>query len=101
MQPQLIELPALLQGHLVLAATEIDRQVTGNRPQLTGHIVESAGQGSGADKGAKGFGARALSVVTGTAQGQLEGHLQARARLGRLLEQGQGLAHITAVFLEQ
>ncbi|MND76724.1 hypothetical protein D3C80_683790 [compost metagenome] len=101
LQPQVIELPTLFQGHLVLAAAEIDRQVPGNRPQLTGHIVELAGQGSGADEGANGFAATSLNVITGTAQSQLEGHLQARARLGRLLEQGQRLAHITAVFLEQ
>ncbi|MNG24464.1 hypothetical protein D3C85_1621670 [compost metagenome] len=101
MQPQSIELPALFQGHLVLAAAEVDRQVPGNRPQLTGHILESAGQGSGADEGANGFGATSLNVVTGTAQSQLKGHLQARARFGRLLEQGQRLAHITAVLLEQ
>ncbi|MNE65820.1 hypothetical protein D3C80_1613330 [compost metagenome] len=101
MQPQAIELLALFQGHLIVAATEVDRQVPGDGAQLSGHVVALIGQGPGADEGFDGFGGAALGVVTGAAQGQFQQHLQPWADFGRGIEQGQGLAHITAVLVEQ
>ena len=92
---------ALFQGHLIVAAAEVDRQMPGHRTQLPGHIVTVPGQGAGADEGFDGFRRAALSVITGAAQGQFQGHFQARAGLGRRFEQGQRLAHIPAVLLEQ
>ncbi|MNL76135.1 hypothetical protein D3C87_2020540 [compost metagenome] len=80
-QPQPIKLLTLFQGHLIVATTEIDCQMTGDGAQLSDHVLTLSGQGSGGDEGANGFSAATLGVIAGAAQRQFQGHFQRQTGL--------------------
>ncbi len=75
--------------------------MAGHGLELAAQIAMVLGQGQGTAERVEGFGAAALRVIAGVAQGQCQRDAQMRGRADLLFEQRECLAHMATVLLGQ